>query len=66
MFKSKKIPSNTSKKTGKPMRRQEIPPTGKRPSAMVVQAGESDEEAIRGFIDACFIPILAERFLSEQ
>ncbi len=33
---------------------------------MIIQAGESDEVAIREFINECLVPILAERFMSER
>ncbi len=33
---------------------------------MIIQAGESDDGAIREFINDCLVPILAERFMSEQ
>jgi hypothetical protein len=33
---------------------------------MVIQAGESDERAIIGFINDCLVPTLAKRFMSER
>jgi hypothetical protein len=39
---------------------------GRKPSIIAIQAGESDEGAIRAFISDCLVPILAERFMSER
>jgi chemotaxis receptor (MCP) glutamine deamidase CheD len=33
---------------------------------IVIEAGKSDQEAIREYIKDCFVPILAEKFMCER
>ena len=35
-------------------------------AAFEIQAGDADEEAIKAFIEECFVPILAEQFMTDQ
>ena len=66
MLEQKKTFSKRSNNIRRPIRRNETTKTGRRPSPMIVQAGESDEGAIRGFINDCLVPILAKQFMSER
>ena len=40
--------------------------TKKGMAAFEIQAGDADEEAIKAFIEECFVPILAEQFMADQ
>ncbi len=66
MSEPKKAFSKVSKDTRKPTRRRETARAGRKPLTMIIQAGESDEIAIREFINECLVPILAEPFMSER
>ena len=66
MNKPKKTFSKRSKDTRKPIRRHETAKAVRKPLTMIIQAGESDEVAIREFINECLVPILAERFMGER
>jgi hypothetical protein len=62
----KKTSSKGSNNEKKPIRQHGTAKAGRKPLTIAIQAGESDERAIRGFINDCLIPILAERFLSDR
>jgi hypothetical protein len=66
MLEPKKTSNNGPNNTRKPIRQNETEKTGRRGLTMIIQAGESDDGAIREFINDCLAPILAERFMSEQ
>jgi hypothetical protein len=59
---SNKRPNNKKKS----IRQHEPAIAGRKTSTITIQAGESDEGAIRAFISDCLVPILAERFMSER
>ncbi|MBB6147368.1 hypothetical protein HNQ77_005364 [Silvibacterium bohemicum] len=61
-----KTSNNGSNNTRRPIRGNETEKTRRRGLTMIIQAGESDDGAIREFINDCLVPILAERFMSEQ
>jgi len=66
MSKTKAAFSKKSNDTRKPIRRRETAKAGRKPCTMMIQAGESDEVAIREFINECIVPILAERFMGRR
>jgi hypothetical protein len=62
----KKASSKGSNNEKKRIRQHGIVKAGRKPLTIAIQVGESDERAIRGFINDCLIPILAERFMSDR
>lgn len=66
MSEPKKTFSKRSKDTRKLIGRHETVEAARKPSTIIIQAGESDEVAIREFINGCLVPILAKGFMSEK
>jgi hypothetical protein len=64
MREPKKTCSERSKDTMKSVRRRDTLKTQKKPSRIIIQAGESDDVAMREFINECLVPILAEQFMN--
>lgn len=66
MPKLKKESSKKSNDRKRSSRQNEPGISGRQQSRFDIQAGESDEEVIRAFIEECFVPILAEHFMRER
>lgn len=66
MSEPKKTSSKRSKDIRKSIRQHETAKAGRKLLTMIIQAGESDEIAIREFLNECLVPILAKRFMSEK
>ena len=62
-YPKKKI-NEKSKSVQKTIKPPDSAKARRKPMTVTIEPGESDEIAIRAFIDECFAPILAELFIS--
>jgi hypothetical protein len=66
MLRPKKKSSISINNKERPISRRTTEETGEKLMTIVIEAGKSDQVAFTEFMQSCLVPILAERFMSEQ